>query len=120
MVYPGHTFQETVKTGPISVHASAGTLASELASLDTLARGDIHVSRSGPSAEGELEWTVTFLSEGGDVPVMQPQVDDVAGTGASVRVATLANGIAPARGYVSLVVSGVRGEVRLNIPRRSW
>lgn len=119
MVYPGQAFQETTTTGPISVHASAGTLAAELANLDTLAKEDIHVSRSGPSIEGELAWTVTFLSGGGDVPAMQPRVDDVTGTGVSVRVATLANGIAPVQGYVSLVVSGVRGEVRMHIPRRS-
>lgn len=46
------------------------------------------------------------------MPTMQPIVDDVAGTGAAMQVFTVANGIAPAKGTVSLVVSGVPGEVR--------
>lgn len=116
LVYPGHAFEESTETRPISVHASAGTLASELANLGTLANDGIHVSRSSPSAEGELEWAVTFDSGRGDVPVMQPEVDGVIGTGAAVRVATLANGVAPAQGYISLVASGVQGEVRVHTP----
>lgn len=119
LVYPGHAFQETTQTGPISVHASAGALASELANLGTLAKDDIRVSRSSPSAEGELAWTVTFVSGGGDVPVMQPDVDGVTGTGVAVRVTTLANGIAPVQGSISLVASGVRGEVRVNTDHMS-
>lgn len=74
--------------------------------------GDIHVSRSGPSAEGELAWTVTFLSREGDVPVFQVAVSDLTGIGTAVRVSTLANGVAPVRGTVSLVAYGVPREVR--------
>lgn len=94
------------------MHASAGTLAAELAKLDSLTKDDIRVSRSSRSAEGELSWTVTFVSGWGDVPAMQTVVDGVTGTGAAVRVATVANGVAPVKGYVSLVASGVRGQVR--------
>lgn len=94
------------------MHASAGTLASELANLDWLTKDDIRVSRSSPSAEGELTWKVTFVSGWGDVPALQAVVDGVAGTGAAVRVATVANGVAPVKGSVSVVVSGVQGQVR--------
>ena len=55
---------------------------------------------------------MTFVSGFGDVPTMQAVVDDVTGTGAAVRVTTTANGIAPVKGSVSLVASGVRGQVR--------
>lgn len=112
LVYPGQTFQEAAETGPISVHASAGSLASELANLDSLTMDDIRVSRSSPSAEGELAWTVTFVSGWGDVPMMQAVLDSVTGTGAAVRVTTVANGVAPVKGSVSLVAFGVRGKVR--------
>lgn len=115
LVYPGHTFQEAAETGLISVHASAGTLTSELAKLDSLTKEDIRVSRSSLSAEGELAWTVTFVSGWGDVPAMQAVVDDVIGTGAAVRVTTAANGVAPVKGSVSLVTSGVRGQVRTSV-----
>lgn len=70
------------------------------------------MSRSGPSAQGELTWTITFLSGEGDVPAMQPVTHDISGAGASLRVSTLANGIAPIGGNFSLVVSGVPGKVR--------
>lgn len=94
------------------MHASAGTLASELANLGSLTKDDIHVTRSSPSAEGELAWTVTFVSGWGDVPAMQAAVGGVIGAGAAVRVATVANGVAPVQGSLSLVASGVRGQVR--------
>lgn len=110
LTYHGHSFQESAKTGPISVFATAGTLASEVTNLGTT--GEVHVSRSLPTAEGELSWTVTFLSGRGDVPALQPADDGMEGTGSSVRVSTLANGIAPVRGTISLVLSGVPGEVR--------
>lgn len=110
LAYPGHVFQETTTTGPISVHASAGALASALNSLTTM--GDIHVSRSGPSAEGGLVWTVTFLSREGDMPTIQVVNSDLTGIGAAVHVSTLANGVAPVRGTVSLVAYGVPREVR--------
>lgn len=110
LAYPGHAFQETTTTGPISVHASAGALASALNSLSTM--GDIHVSRSGPSAEGEMMWTVTFLSREGDVPAFQVANSDLTGSGAAVRASTSANGVAPLRGTVSLVAYGVPREVR--------
>lgn len=74
--------------------------------------GDIHVTRSGPSAEGELAWTVTFLSKEGDVPALQVAVSDLTGIGAAIHVSTLANGVAPVRGTVSLVAYGVMKEVR--------
>ena len=111
LVYPGHAFQEAAQTGPISVHASASALASELSNLGSLTKDDIRVSRSNPSAEGEVAWTVTFTSGGGDVPEMQAVVDGVAGTGAALRVSTFSNGVAPVQGFVSLVASGVRGQV---------
>ncbi|CAM9858265.1 unnamed protein product, partial [Ectocarpus sp. 8 AP-2014] len=110
LIYPGHAFQEPTETAPISVHASAGALASELTSLDSLGINSVQVSRSGPSAEGELAWTVSFVSGNGDLPAMQAVHDGVTGTDAVVRVAEVANGVAPVRGSVSLVVSGVRGE----------
>lgn len=116
LTFPGHAFQEATTTGPISVHASAGAVSSELINLDTVR--DIHVSRSGPSAQGELAWTVTFLSGDGDVPVTQPHADDVTGTDAAVRVSTLANGVAPVGGTLSLVVSGVPGEVSNGVGAR--
>ena len=112
LIYPGYNFQEAAETGPIPVRASAGTLASELAKLDLLTKDDIRVSRSSPSAEGELAWTVTFVSGWGDVPAMQAVSNGVTGTDATVRVATMANGVAPIKGSLSLVVSGVRGQVR--------
>lgn len=112
LVHAGHVFQEKMQTGPISVHASAGVIAAALASLDTLGGESVHVSRSRPSAEGELTWTVTFASEEGDFPPLEAVVDGVTGTDATIHVATLANGVAPVRGSLSLVVSGVRGEVR--------
>lgn len=112
LVYPGHAFREAAQTGPISVHASASALASELGNLGSLTSDDIRVSRSNPSTEGGLEWAVTFVSGWGDVPEMQVVVDSVAGTGAAVRVATLSNGVAPVQGFVSLVASSaVRGQV---------
>lgn len=43
---------------------------------------------------------------------MQAVVDDVSGTDAVVRVTTAANGVAPVKGSISLVASGVRGQVR--------
>lgn len=52
------------------------------------------------------------MSGWGDVPAMQAVVDDVTGTGAAVRVTTAANGVAPVKGFISLVASGVRGQVR--------
>ncbi|CAM9933748.1 unnamed protein product, partial [Ectocarpus fasciculatus] len=104
---------EPTETAPISVHASAGALASELTSLDSLGINSVQVSRSGPSTEGELAWTVSFVSGTGDIPAMQALNDGVTGTDAAVRVSELANGVAPVRGSVSLVVSGVRGEVRI-------
>ncbi|CAM9173076.1 unnamed protein product, partial [Hapterophycus canaliculatus] len=110
LVHAGHSFQAKAQTGPISVHASAGIVAAELARLETLGEQRILVSRSLPSAEGELAWTVTFARGEGDFPPMEAVVDEVTGTDAGVRVTTLANGVAPVRGSLSLVVSGVRGE----------
>lgn len=110
LAYSGHTFQPTLETGQISVDASAGALASELAALSTV--GATHVSRSGPSAEGELAWTITFLAEEGDVPLMQPTMENLAGAGAVVRVSTIADGVAPVRGTLSLVASGIPGQVK--------
>lgn len=52
------------------------------------------------------------MSEEGDVPALQTVTDGIGGTGAFVRVSTLANGIAPVRGTLSLVVYGILGEVR--------
>lgn len=74
------------------------------------------MSRTGPSAQGELAWTVTFASGSGGLPTLEPDVASLVGTGATVRVSTLANGIAPLRGMLSLVVSGVDGEVRVAGP----
>lgn len=110
LVYPGHTFQESARTGELSVFASANDLASELGSLDNT--GKLRVSRTGPSVEGEMSWTVTFMSGEGDVPTLQTVTDGIGGTDALVRVSTLANGIAPIGGTLSLVVYGVPGEVR--------
>lgn len=118
LTFPGHAFQQATTTGSISVHANAGAVSSELSNLGAI--GDIHVSRSGPSAQGELAWTVTFLSGDGDVPVMQPHVDEVTGTDAAVRVSTLANGVAPVGGSLSLVVSGVPGEVSNGVGAKEW
>ena len=110
LVYPGHTFQEPTRTPEMSVFSSASTLASELAKLETI--GNVRVSRTDPTAEGELSWTVTFLSGEGDVPVLQPVVDGIIGKDASVRVSTLTNGVAPVGGSFSLVAYGIPGEVR--------
>lgn len=112
LIHSGHSFQENAHTRPISVHASAGIVAAELASLGNLEEQSVHVSRSRPSAEGQLAWTVTFAPGEGDFPPMEAVVDGVTGTDAAVRVSTLANGVAPVRGSLSLVVSGVPGEVR--------
>lgn len=110
LVYTGHTFQESARTGELSIFASADVLASELGSLENT--GKLRVSRTGPSAQGEMSWTVTFMSEEGDVPALQTVTDGIGGTDAFVRVSTLANGIAPVGGTFSLVVYGVPGEVR--------
>ena len=46
------------------------------------------------------------------MPVFQVAVSDLTGIGTAVRVSTLANGVAPVRGTVSLVAYGVPREVR--------
>lgn len=107
--FEGHTFQNSVESTLIPTSASAGDFYSALTSLVTL--GEIRVSRSGPSAEGELAWTVTFLSGSGDVPTLKLGASSLLGTGAAVSVSTAANGVAPVGGMLSLVVSGVPGEV---------
>lgn len=59
-----------------------------------------------------MAWTVTFPAELGDVPPLEPDPTSLAGTGAAVRVSTVADGLAGVGGSLSLVASGVEGEVR--------
>ncbi|CAM9199449.1 unnamed protein product, partial [Discosporangium mesarthrocarpum] len=108
LVSHGHSYQGAEKTGAISVHAPAAALSSSLNSLHNI--GKVYVSRSNPSPEGELSWTVTFNGGDGDHLALTPTVDEMGGTGALVHVTTIANGASPVRGQISLVVSGVSGQ----------
>lgn len=46
------------------------------------------------------------------MPTFQAAVGDLGGVDAAVHVSTLANGVAPVRGAISLVAYGVPREVR--------
>lgn len=74
--------------------------------------GEIRVSRTAQSAQGEMAWTVSFPPGTGNVPTLEPDVSELVGTDAVVRVSTLAHGLAEVGGTLSLIASGVEGEVR--------
>ena len=46
----------------------------------------VEVSRTGPDAQGGYTWTVTFLLEAGDLPIMQVHETSLTGTDAALAV----------------------------------
>jgi hypothetical protein len=89
-----HTDQETDE---IPYNADAATVKNALEKLDTIPKGTVAVSRSGPSGELEYTWTVTFLTDfnrthEGDLELIIPNYNTtLTGDNSVVTVAELKN-----------------------------
>jgi len=81
------------RTGYLSYDISAANLEAALDALSTV--GDVDVSRSNVDENGGYTWSVTFLSNLGDVSELIPDGLDIVGTAATVSVAQHTVGVPP-------------------------
>jgi hypothetical protein len=87
---------------------SAYVMGSALESLKTVALPDrtfnVRVSRSGPGVNSGYEWTITFHSHRGNLPLLKANSKILTGDGVSIVVSELVAGAIPLGGTFSLSI----------------
>eukprot|EP00953_Heterococcus_sp_UTEX-ZZ885_P004253 2792-Heterococcus_DN1.PRE.1 len=92
-------------TRSISAQATAATVQAALQSVTSVLTGDISVTRSDTSAQGEVTWTVTFaLQDSGSLPDMVVDSSGVTGADLAVKVQTVTHGQALLSGSFTVAV----------------
>jgi hypothetical protein len=99
--FAGQHFESTQTTGAIAYDATESQMETALQALSNV--GTVNVTRTGPSIEGGYTWTVTYLTDPGDLPEISPSSSALlSGLGATVLTSTQANGTAPLGGTFSV------------------